>query len=101
MTTAQPIGPLSPARDGSPAAPRRKRRYRRLLAWAGVLFLLALVAAELFARFYLHLGDPPLYMADKEIEYLMVPSRTYHRFNAVSHYNRWSMRCDDFQEKKS
>src|SRR5262249_37809632 len=34
-------------------------------------------------------------------EYRFVPSRTYHRFGNVIHYNQWSQRADDFPQHKS
>ncbi len=76
-------------------------RWLRRLAIAGVAVALLLVAVELFARFYLGLGDPPLSMADPEIEYLFKPSRTYHRLGNVIHYNAYSMRSEDFPAKKT
>lgn len=60
-----------------------------------------LVAAELVARFYLGLGDPPLSMADPDIEYLFRPNQEVRRFGNRIHYNAWSMRSDDFPQKKA
>lgn len=65
-----------------------------------LMLIIALVAAELFARFQLGLGDPPLMMADPKIEYLYQPSKSYNRFGNVVAFNRWSMRSDDFSETK-
>jgi hypothetical protein len=73
-----------------------------------VVGLVTGVSAEVFARFVLRLGDPPLYVADKEVEYLMVPSRRYERFYQdkplgkpfVSEYNQWSMRSPEFGKAK-
>ncbi len=65
-----------------------------LLAAAALLVLLA--GAEVFARLGLGLGDPPLWLADPEMEYLPVPSRSYARFGKRIRYNAYSMRARDF-----
>lgn len=41
------------------------------------------------------LGDPPLSVADPEIEYLFAPSRCYQRFGNSVCYNKWSMRSTE------
>ena len=64
--------------------------------------LIALVlAAELFARLYLGLGDPPLFVADDTIEYLFAPNQDVTRFGNRVRYNAYSMRSDDITPKKS
>lgn len=55
----------------------------------------ALVGAEVFARFQVGLGDPPLTVRDPDIEYLFKPSRCYRRFGNDVCYNRWSMRSPE------
>ncbi len=62
--------------------------------------LLALAAAEIWARLALGLGNPPLWRADPEIEYLPLPSRRYVRFGNVVAFNAWSMRSRDFPQRK-
>ena len=51
-----------------------------------VTSLFALVGLlEVYARVVLGLGDPPLWMADPEIEYLPQPAKRYRRFgNRIS-----------------
>lgn len=62
-----------------------------------VIGLVAFAAgAELFARFYLGLGDPPLYVTDPEIEYLYAPGQLVHPFGNEFRTNRYGMRSDDF-----
>lgn len=78
-----------------------KSRWRKRLLWLVVGALIAVIGLELYARFGLGLGDPPLSIADPEIEYLFKPSRTYHRFGNVVHYNDYSMRSSDFPKTKS
>jgi len=63
--------------------------------------LLALVAGELVARFVLGLGDPPLIMADPEIEYLFRPNQDCRRQGNRIRYNAYSMRSEDFPAKKT
>ncbi len=80
-------------------APTGKRRKR--LLWAIVIVLITLFSVEGFARFQLGLGDPPVSIADPEIEYLFAPNQTCKRFGNLIHYNAYSMRSDDFPAKKS
>lgn len=72
------------------------RRCRWLLLVAGVLFL----GLEMYARFSLGLGDPPLSMADPEIEYLFKPNQRCHRFGNFIQYNAFSMRNQDLTASK-
>ncbi len=58
------------------------------------------VGVELFARFYLGLGDPPLYEADPKIEYLQKPFGSYHRFGNAITINEWSMRSGPLTKSK-
>jgi hypothetical protein len=55
----------------------------------------------LFCRFVIGLGELPLYQADAAMEYLLQPSKTYHRFHHRFAVNRYSMRADDFPLQKS
>ena len=83
----------------SVSPPRRRRRR-----WLGRLFfaiLLLFVIAELVARFYLGLGDPPLSVADADVEYLFKPSQDVRRFGNRIYYNAYSMRADEFPKDKS
>jgi lysophospholipase L1-like esterase len=66
-----------------------------------IALLILLVAAELFARFYVGLGDPPLFTADPAIEYLYQPSESYHRLGHRISFNAWSMRSDEFASRKT
>jgi len=75
--------------------------WRKWLCIALILFVVLAVGTELFARYYLGLGDPPLCMADPEMVYLFKPNQTCHRFGNLIHYNAYSMRSDDFPAHKS
>jgi hypothetical protein len=80
--------------------PARRSRGRRTLTFITALLVL-FIAAELFARYYLGLGDPPLLMHDSEIEYLFQPSQDVKRLGNRVRYNAYSMRADDFPPTKS
>lgn len=93
-------GPAAPPAADKP--PRRRRRWLRALAWtAGVTVVLGVVAGEIVARFVLGMGDPPLYRADPEIEYMPLPSRTYSRFGNRVSFNSFSMRSPEFPARKA
>jgi hypothetical protein len=70
--------------------------------WAITLgFLGLLLATECYCRFHLGFGDPPLSIADPEIEYLFAPNQHLRRFGNRIDYNAWSMRSDDFPVQKN
>lgn len=91
MTTTPQISP----------ATRPVRRPRRLLLIALLLGVGLLIGGELTARFALGLGDPPLYKLDPDLEYVLVPSRQYHRFGHDYSVNSHSMRSPEFPDHKS
>lgn len=81
--------------------PNARRRRCRLAAAFCVMLIIGVLSLELFCRFYLGLGDPPLSIADAEIEYLFSPNQTCRRFGNLVHYNGYSMRSDDFGANKA
>lgn len=60
----------------------------------------AAVLTELVARFGLGLGDPPLFVRDNAVEYMIKPG-TYRRFGHAISINRWSQRSPEIDAKKS
>ncbi len=80
-----------------------RRRWLRAIAISAALLSLAIVVAgEVFARYWLRLGDPPLFMPDPDMRYVMVPGKTYRRLGNTISYNQFSMRgTPDFAERKS
>ena len=74
---------------------------RRWLAGITLGLLGVLLATECYCRFHLGLGDPPLSIADAQIEYLFAPNQHLRRFGNHVDYNAWSMRSDDFPVQKS
>lgn len=77
----------------------KPRRLRRWLARGIIVLLVLLVFAEVVSRF-LGLGNPPLYVADNEIEYMPKPSSEYRRFGRRIAYNAYSMRSDELAPTK-
>lgn len=74
---------------------KRHRKHSLLYGLVALLaiLLLGVIAMELFARFYLGLGDPPLNVADEQVEYRFKPGE-YQRFGNRIFYNDYSMRAD-------
>jgi hypothetical protein len=73
----------------------------RLPRWLLITALALLVGGELFARYYLGLGDPPLSQTHPTIEYLFKPNQKVHPFGNLFRTNRYGMRSDDFPPQKS
>jgi len=86
-------------RTGIDQGPRPARRFPRRARWALAALLLATVAGEFVSRTWLGLGDPPLSIADAEIEYLSKPG-TYRRFGNRIFVNSHHMRSDEFPVHK-
>lgn len=82
------------------SAPRGTRRWRRVFFILAAIGFVGIVAVELFLRFYIGLGDPPIYQTDSRYEYIIKPG-IYHRFGHTVSYNRWSMRSADIEPKKT
>ncbi len=77
--------------------PSKSRFWTRAL-----LFLaLAVVLSELFFRFVIGLGDPPLFQTDQRWSSFCSHRRPYFRFHNHFSVNRYSMRADDFPPHKS
>jgi hypothetical protein len=79
------------------ASPKRLPKIKLIV----LLAVIAFAVAELVCRFAIGLGDPPLYQADAQMEYLLQPSKTYQRFHNRFAVNRYGMRSDDFPPVKS
>ena len=86
----------------APSSRCRQRLGRVVRILAGVIVLLAVVLGglELFARYGLGLGDPPVLYNHPTIEYLFQPAQDGYRFGNHYHYNAYSMRSDDFAMHK-
>jgi hypothetical protein len=64
-----------------------------------LLIFLGIIALELFARFYLGLGNPPLYIEDKDFEYIYAPNQNVERFGNTVATNEFSMRSKPLSKK--
>jgi len=92
----------NPSAEAPDNVPRSKRAHRRRWPLRVLIVLMLLfVGGELFARFYIGLGDPPLMQADPQIEYLFKPDQDCKRFGHRIKYNQYSMRSDDVTAHKS
>jgi hypothetical protein len=70
----------------------KSRLAVRLLA----AFAVVLLAGELFARYYLGLGTPPLYAEHPTIEYVYRPNQDVRRFGNRFLINAYGMRSEPF-----
>jgi GDSL-like Lipase/Acylhydrolase family len=66
----------------------------------GLLIGLA-VALEIGLRLVLGLGNPPLYIADREIGYLLAPNQQLRRMGNSIKVNQYSMRSENIATKKA
>jgi hypothetical protein len=72
--------------------------HRRIVILMGFLIV---VSGELLSRFVLDLGNPPLYLADPQIEYMLRPDQNVMRFGNQIKVNHWGMRSADFPQNKT
>ena len=64
----------------------------------GVFFFLSI--GEIFARYFLGLGTPPLSISDPRIEYMFKPNQDVYRFGNHFITNQYGMRSEPFTKKK-
>ncbi len=64
------------------------------LLLAGVLFI------ELALRLLFGFGNPPLYIADETIGYLLAPNQRVRRFGNLIAINQYSMRADELEKSR-
>ncbi|WP_156820117.1 hypothetical protein [Synechococcus sp. PCC 7336] len=69
---------------------------RKVAGTTVLLIAFALLGSELVARFWLGLGDPPLSIADPDVEYLPKPG-TYRRFGNRISINTHHMRSEEWE----
>ena len=73
----------------------RYREMMKKIAVISIVVVAAIVAAELYARFQLGLGDPPLSEGAPDIDYIFKPNQRCRRFGNAVNYNNLSMRMDE------
>ena len=98
---ATQLAPLPVEESHTAQLPAANRTRLRTLVRLLCAFVFLLVLSELFCRFVIGLGDPPLYVADPKMEYLLQPSKTYYRFHKRFSVNQYGMRSDGFPPEKS
>lgn len=76
------------------------RLKRKHFLWTIALAVMILIVGELFARFYLGLGTPPLSIAHPRIEYLYQPNQDVQRFGKRFSVNQYGMRSAAFPQHK-
>lgn len=69
---------------------------RRVRRWALSICVATLIGVEVTLRVLYGLGDPPLAQIDPEIEYTLVPSRSYLRFGNRIEINAYGQRSAEF-----
>lgn len=70
------------------------KKYRKYLILVTIAVTVTFICGELFARYYLGLGTPPLLVTHPTIEYLLKPDQDVYRFGnriVVNHYGMRSL----------
>ncbi|MEM6553235.1 MAG: hypothetical protein AAF750_14055 [Planctomycetota bacterium] len=63
--------------------------------------MLGLLGLEVWLRWRYGLGNPPLYVRDAELEYVMKPNQRCRRRGRLIAINGLGMRCDDWPEQRA
>ncbi len=74
---------------------------RKYLLVVLILVVLALLSCEIFARYYLGLGTPPLSIEHPQIEYMFKPDQDIYRFGNRIVINHYGMRTMPFAASDS
>lgn len=70
------------------------------LIWSIALIVFSIAIGEIFARYYLGLGTPPLSVLHPKIEYMYKPNQDVYRFKNHFIVNQYGMRSPPFDRKK-
>jgi hypothetical protein len=81
-------------------APSPRYGWKRIVQRCTLVVVAALIGIELFSRFVLGLGTPPLILAHPRIEYMMKPNQDVYRFGNHVQTNAWGMRSPAFPARK-
>lgn len=76
------------------------RLGRKHIAWGIASVMVAISAGEIFARYYLGLGTPPLSVTHPTIEYMFKPNQDVYRFGNRFVTNQYGMRTVPFNPIK-
>ena len=77
------------------------RKTRKHLIWLTIAAVVAIVSGEIFARYYLGLGTPPLSITHQKIEYMFKPNQDVKRFGNHIIINQYGMRTAPFAVHKA
>ena len=70
------------------------------LAWIIISIIFLILIGEMFSRYCLGLGTPPLLIIHPTIEYLYKPNQNVYRFRNHFITNQYGMRAESFSQKK-
>ena len=79
----------------------KSKKLVKFLKYSTALILLGLILIEAIGRWGLGLCDVPLYIADKDVEYRLVPDQTCHLLGKHVVINHYSMRSDAIEPSRS
>ena len=74
-------------------------KLKKIAFYGAASLLSAVVVGELFSKFYLGLGTPPLSITHTSIEYMFKPNQSVTRFGNSFASNEYGMRSDSLAEK--
>jgi lysophospholipase L1-like esterase len=74
---------------------------KKHIVWSIILVVITIVTGEVFARYYLGLGSPPLSVEHPQIEYMFKPNQDVYRFGNHIIINQYGMRTIPFDSDKS
>jgi hypothetical protein len=72
---------------------------KKWLRYSFLSLAILLITGELLARFYLGLGDNPIYIEDSDYEYIYAPNQDVKRFGNRITTNKYSMRSKELSPK--
>lgn len=73
---------------------------KKITLFLSISTIITLFLGELFARYILGLGDPPLSISHPKIEYMYKPNQDVSRFGNRILINQYGMRSQNFPRKK-
>ena len=73
----------------------------KYVAWVIFSVIFAIASGEIFARYYLGLGTPPLSVSHPTIEYMYKPNQDIYRFGNHFIINQYGMRSAAFAKKRN
>jgi lysophospholipase L1-like esterase len=75
-------------------------KFKKYFVWILMVIAITITVGEIFARYYLGLGTPPLSVTVPKIEYMFKPNQNLYRFGNHIIINQYGMRSTSFASKK-